>query len=105
MQELNVSITGHDVSSASHQYAVIAVSYMQKVYAGLWKAEVIATLQYLQAFGSIQSCAVLRDHVGRSKQVGFVQFTNAEEVESCIQAMHGKVSSLPSDRNVCEETL
>ena len=48
---------------------------------------------------------MLRDHVGRSKQVGFVQFTNAEEVESCIQAMHGKVSDPSSGKDFCEESL
>lgn len=48
----------------------------------------------MQPFGTIQSCAVLRDHTGRSKQVGFVQFSNAEEVEACIQEMHGKVTPL-----------
>lgn len=45
----------------------------------------------LQEFGRIQSCTVLRDHSGKSKQVGFVQFSSDEEATSCVEAMHGKV--------------
>ena len=49
----------------------------------------------MQKFGNIQSCTVLRDHAGKSKQVGFVQFSSEEEATSCVSEMHGKVSPLP----------
>ena len=48
-----------------------------------------------QKFGKIQSCTVLRDHAGKSKQVGFVQFSSEVEATSCVSEMHGKVSPLP----------
>ena len=45
----------------------------------------------LQDFGTIQSCAVLYDHAGKSKQVGFCQFTSDAEANAAVAEMHSKV--------------
>ena len=47
----------------------------------------------VQEFGTIQSCTVLHDHLGKSKQVGFVQFSSDAEAKTAVQEMHGKVFS------------
>ena len=44
-----------------------------------------------QACGTIQSCTVLHDHLGKSKQVGFVQFSSDDEAKKAVQEMHNKV--------------
>ena len=48
----------------------------------------------MQEFGTIQSCAVLYDHMGRSKLVGFVQFSSDDEANAAVAGLHAKVCPL-----------
>lgn len=41
-------------------------------------------------FGEIQSCCVSLDSDGKSKGFGFVCFSNPEDAENAVKAMHGK---------------
>jgi RNA recognition motif. (a.k.a. RRM, RBD, or RNP domain) len=43
----------------------------------------------MQEFGQVLSCAVLKDHNGKSKQVGFVQMSSLEEATSAL-CLNGK---------------
>lgn len=42
----------------------------------------------MQEYGRVISCAVLKDHGGKSKQVGFVQMSSLEEATSAL-CLHG----------------
>ncbi|KJE92644.1 polyadenylate-binding protein [Capsaspora owczarzaki ATCC 30864] len=43
-------------------------------------------------FGKIRTCHVLRDDMGRSRKVGFVDFATMEEASKAVAEMHGKPS-------------
>jgi polyadenylate-binding protein len=45
-------------------------------------------------FGEITSCAVMKDHDGKSKKFGFVNFANADGARNAIQELHEQDSGL-----------
>ncbi|KAK9836942.1 hypothetical protein WJX81_001425 [Elliptochloris bilobata] len=60
-----------------------------------------AGLQSLfEDMGEVVSGAVLYDHLGVSKQVGFVQMRTAGEAQRCVDELHGKLVGGPKPLHV-----
>eukprot|EP00884_Botryococcus_braunii_P011626 jgi/Botrbrau1/20464/Bobra.145_2s0026.1 len=56
-------------------------------------------LDLFREYGKVLSCAVLKDHCGKSKHVGFVQMSTLEEATSAL-CLHGMETDAPKPLHV-----